>query len=139
MPRSKTRMEGGQANWATGRIFAITSLKESAGRILLTAKSQDFCGDRDDEQKDLFLVVRRRKGRHRKHTVFKAPFVRRVGIVGEGVLEIGGRAPQEKLVGIARQIQEPRVGRRQLATPPEPSPGGNGQPVDGSNHPPPGL
>ena len=71
--------------------------------------------------------------------MFKAPFVRRVGIVGETVVEIGGRAPEEKFVGIVGQVQEPRVGRRGQTTPPAAYRAGDGQPVDGSNRPPPVL
>ena len=71
--------------------------------------------------------------------MFKAPCVRRVGIVGETVLEIGGRAPQEKFVGIVSQVQDPRVGRRWQTIPPEANPADDGQPLNGSNRPPPVL
>jgi hypothetical protein len=60
MPRSKTRMEGGQANWATGRIFGITFLKECAAKIRLTEKSKDFSDGHNNEpaaQKHSFCII----------------------------------------------------------------------------------
>jgi len=39
----------------------------------------------------LFFVVRHWKGRERNNAVFEAPFVRRVRVVGEAVLDMTGR------------------------------------------------
>ena len=58
-----------------------------------------------------------------------------MGIVGEAVIETVGGAPQKKFVGIFRQVQYPRVGRRRQKTPPEPCHCGEGQPFEKPGRP----
>ena len=71
---------------------------------LLMAKSQGFFDDHGNEPTTSFFAIGRPQGGGRENAAFKAPFIRRVGIVSEAVLEIRGRAPQEKFVGIAEEV-----------------------------------